>query len=137
MVMVMENETRIVAALYVSGENLQPESVTRAIGLEPTEVRRKGTPARAGPPIRKSEWCLMVSSRGEDSIEDCVCRVVAMVWPVRERLRSIVRKEGLELGVVVSVTIYGERPLYQLSAKTMGRLAELGAGFGLDIYDYS
>ena len=45
--------------------------------------------------------------------------------------------DSFDVGICCSVTIWEDRPIYDLSAKVIKRLADIGCEFGLDIYDYS
>jgi hypothetical protein len=60
-----------------------------------------------------------------------------MVWPHREKVRSFAREHNLSITLVCNVTIFDDRPVYELKPDTMEKLAWFGAEFGLDIFDYS
>ena len=47
------------------------------------------------------------------------------------------RKSGHQISVVCYITIWRDRPVYDLSRKVVKKLAEIEAEFGIDLYDYS
>lgn len=49
--------------LYLRGDNLVPDEVTRHIGLEPSRTQTKGLPLRADSPSRLSKFGLWVFTR--------------------------------------------------------------------------
>lgn len=71
------------------------------------------------------------------SIDDAVAEVLDAISPVRERVQQWSASNATQVGIECSVSIYNDRPIYELSAKTISRLADLRCGFVMDIFDYS
>jgi len=71
------------------------------------------------------------------SINDAVEEVLSLIWDKREKIKTYVDKQGHHSSVSVSVKIYEDRPVYDLSSETIYRLAELGCSVDLDLFDYS
>ncbi len=133
-----ESSPRINVSLWITGDGLDPMACTRHLGVVPTEVRVKGEARpRKLPPARSSSWALDLKNQRLYSTDEAVALILAPIWPVRDQLKHFVEKHKLEVFVAVNVTIYEDRPVYELSTKTMEKLVEIGAEFGLDIFDYS
>jgi hypothetical protein len=121
----------------VSGE-FDPDQLTELLCLDPTEIRRLGEDTPTGrAKVRKTSWCIEQVRYGDSSIEDAVCAMLEQIWRRRAEIVQFSTNWPVSIDLVVTVRFYEDRPLYSLSPPTMRRISDLGATFGLDIYDLS
>ena len=123
---------------YISGWDFDPAMVTLAIGLEPSEVwKQKHKHLLHRKDIPNTCWSLGIGKQRNYSVSEAVDEVLDLIWPKRAEIKKFVMNDSVNVGIDCSVTIWEDRPVYDLSAKVIKRLADLGCEFGLDIYDYS
>lgn len=122
----------------ISGWDFDPAMVTSAIGLEPSEVwKQKHAHLLHRKDIPNTCWSLGRGEQQNYSVSEAVDEVLDLIWPKRAEIKKFVMNDSFDVGIDCSVTIWEDRPVYDLSAKVIKRLADLGCEFGLDIYDYS
>ena len=122
----------------ISGRDFDPAMVTSAIGLEPSEVwKQKHEHLLHRKDIPNTCWSLGREKQQNYSVSEAVDEVLDLIWPKRAEIKKFVMHDSFDVGIDCSVTIWDDRPVYDLSAKVIKRLADLGCEFGLDIYDYS
>ena len=127
-----------ITALVTLGGDFVPEELTDELPLEPTSTWVQRRPElRERPDLSAAEWSIGVQKLPTYSVDDAVSAALDSMWEHRARIVEVTRKRGLSVSLTCSVTIWGERPVFELVGATVGRLAELGASFGLDIHDYS
>ena len=130
-------DRRIKAIFYVSGGDWDPITCTAALALEPTETRRRGVASRPqAPPAPENEWAIESEWVDVDSTDEPVAGLLERLWPVRSAVRGFVAANAASCGLVVVVEILAERPVYELTNLSLTRLADLGAAFSFDIYDF-
>jgi uncharacterized protein DUF4279 len=133
-----KNAPRISTHFYISGWDLDPDACTVEVGLEPSDVwRQKHDELRARADIPSVSWNIRRVRTDSYSVGESVDEILDLVWSSRERVKTFVNGKNVLVGVACSVTIQSDRPVYELSANTIRRLAELGCEFTLDIIDYS
>ena len=132
-----QQDPRIRVSFCVSGE-FAPEGLTRVVSITPSGIRRAGedTPRRLAK-VRRTSWCLEQVRYGDTSIEDAVCAMLDKIWRHRAEIVQFSTDWPVSIDFVVTVRFYEAQPLYSLSPPTMRRISDLGATFGLDIYDLS
>ena len=122
----------------ISGWDFDPAMVTSAIGLEPSEVwKQKHEHLLNRKDIPNICWSLGRGEQRNYSVSEAVDEVLDLIWPKRAEIKKFAINDSFDVGIDCSVTIWEDRPVYDLSAKVIKRLADLGCEFGLDIYDYS
>ncbi len=131
---------RITTFFAIGGEAVVPAECTARIGLEATdscaESVRRGTLVPSGEPhFRHPFWCLELTKEALDSTDDGLRRLLERLWPRRERVRELLRETGWKAMFGSTVTINEARPVYELSADTIRRLAFFEVEYGLDIFD--
>jgi hypothetical protein len=82
-------------------------------------------------------WLIRKSGRPFYSTDEAVNEILDAIWPARKAIREFAKLNAVDVGINCNVTIYEDRPAYELSTNTIDRLAQIGCGFGLDIFDYS
>jgi hypothetical protein len=117
----------------VLGWGLDPHDLTRQAGAIPDRVFM-GRPGVAEP-----AWCIELQSTACRSMNEAVAPLLDRVWPIRERLQHSAKSidPDVEFQLSCTIHVFRERPLYDLSASTIARLASLQASVILDILDYS
>ena len=126
------------ATFRVLGKELDPDEVTRALGLEPTQSLRSGqlvpTPTR----IRRQEtgvWLLKSEGRvGSTSLERHLVHLLDLLEPGLPALDELRRTRGLTTDFFcfwLSATGHGG-PIF--SAELLSRVAAIGAELGIDFY---
>jgi len=125
------NELKV--SLRVVGDELSPEEITRILGCQPTECRKKGDEIESKRFIRKAPtgvWLLR--SNGASTIDDAVSSLLDQVSndpSVWQKLTKQFRAEFF-VGIFSGTTQVG----ITLTASTIQRLSELGLSMGLDVY---
>lgn len=128
----------ITAHFFISGRDFDPAAVTAVLGIGPTEVwhqERQELKARADLPTVC--WKHGFKKKPFISIDDAVAEILDTIWPLRDRVQQWSGANATQVGVECSVSIYNDRPVYELSATTISRLSDLRCEFVLDIFDYS
>jgi hypothetical protein len=128
---------------WIGGDNLNPEEFTQVIGISPTDSGVKGTPS-PHPTLREqgktTPWTFWKINLNENSYntDEVIQKLLSRVWHRRDAILEYVRsKPGVEVGVLIAISIYDDRPVYELSRDTIGKLAYLGCDFAIDdIYDH-
>lgn len=126
------------AHFFLSGRDFDVDEVTKVIGIAPTETwrqSRRELVARRDLPTQC--WKFGYKNRPCESVDDIVSEVLGAIWPNRVRLLEYLENTPLDCGVECAVSIYGERPIYELLSETVKKIADLDCRFILDIYDYS
>jgi hypothetical protein len=127
---------RIRSGFEIRGDSLDTEECTRIVGISPTMVTHKGAPRASGRGVYPfTFWEFELIEPHSYSTDECMAHLIDVIWDTREDIVSFLKSPGLEAGFYSSVRITGERPVYELSAATVKRIAFFGAGYSLDIYD--
>jgi len=129
---------RITTTFVITGEDLDPADCTRRIGLEPTDVcvepKVTGKLVPSGEPyVRKPYWSVELKKQSSYSTDAELKKLLDLLWPKRAPIVAYLKATGYEATFVSSVTIEEDRPLYELSAETLKRLAYFNVEWGLDI----
>lgn len=124
--------------LVLSGKRIDIGECTKVIGIEPTSVWRQCIKKLIDHPLLpNAEWCVGIERRPCYSSDEAVSAVIEMIWPKHKRIKEYAQANNLNIGIVCLVAIPKDQPVYELSPKTMERMAILGARFSMDIHDYS
>ena len=134
------NCARTYAAFRLVGEDLDPEAVSRALGLEPDVARAKGeeiTAGRVGPARqqRTGIWSLSTENHlTSTSLDSHLGHLLGRIEPSRSQLEALRRDDDIRADFLCywrSATGHGGP---EVSAETLGRIAALGASLGIDFY---
>ena len=126
----------ISACFVIGGMDIDPDEVTAAVGLEPTKVwHAPEVTRRHAPDINTVEWQVALHHQRSYSTDEVVAAVLDTIWPQRDRIVAYLVRSGTNASMCCSVLIDEDRPVYELSAESVRRLAALGCEFGLDIFD--
>jgi Domain of unknown function (DUF4279) len=129
------------ATFRLVGERLDPEAITRATGLTPDRAVRTGDPVVSRGRIvsrrRTGVWWIGSArelSRTENHLEDHVCWLLDLLEPVADVVRELSVEQGLTADIGCGYFTSRWNSSFGFSAETLGRVANLGASLGLDIY---
>jgi uncharacterized protein DUF4279 len=127
------DEVNVALALY--SEELEPEEISRALGVQPTSAHRRGeSRGSRSPPYSLGAWLLKEHGRDAEPAEAVIDRLLKQlpedpaVWrdlSIRHKIQFIfgLHMTGWNKGLSI--------PLRQVT-----RIAELGASMEFDIYAY-
>jgi len=123
--------------LTLSGRDFDPDECTRAIGLEPTKIwQQRHEHLRARTDLDNVNWSVGIDEATGGTVSSAVDELLDRVWANRDAIVAHARSRGLRITLSCAVRIHTDAPEYLLAADTIGRVAELGAEFVLDIFDY-
>ncbi len=132
-----ETAPLITSAFGIWGDELDPAECTLATGLTPTELEIKGQPRPGGrPPVPVTNWGITLEKRRLYSLDKALSELLDLLWPQREKMLEFIASHSVSAIFSANVTIYQDRPEYNLSPDTLQRLAYFKVEFCLDIFDY-
>jgi hypothetical protein len=128
---------RYTVRLQIVGQALNPEEVTRTLGLMPTQARRKGEPKVEGT-TRKwtaNMWAFEVLPQGRDdwsSLGDALATALSAFSPVRDKVRAYSATNQVYLWCGHFTSSFDGGPT--LSPDLLRSLADFGVQLVLDTY---
>lgn len=132
----MEPDREIEATLCVAKKDFEFDSVTEALGIEPSDQWVQKHDHLKGTDLDYKSWQLSTGKVDSDSVSLVVEDLLVKVQGKEQVLKSLT-ESGFALTVVCSITIFKERPVYDLSKEAVAKIAEIGADFSMDLYDFS
>jgi len=127
---------RVRVSFVLAGDALDLDDCTQLLGLHPTDAGRRGDrPIGARFPRPSTSWVLELDRRVYD-LDDAVRELLEALWPRKEAVISLLGLPGVEAHLICNVEVFDESVVLGLTRHSIGRLAALGAAFGLDYYDY-
>ena len=117
---------------------MDTDKCTDAIGLSPTKIWRQRHERidLAHPEIPNTNWLIKLEDRALYSTDDGLAELFEIIWPARERIKSFLCLSGLKGEFASVVTMYEDRPLWQLKPATFTKLAWFGCEWTMDIFDH-
>ena len=118
---------------FVLVGDFDPDGISRATGLSPTKVRRKGDVLRSGVALEHSSWSIDSSLSPSDEFHEHLDHLLGRLRPGWTALCAL----GATHEAHVEAAIYcrqAQGPLVQISPAHGAAIAELGATLGFDIY---
>ena len=119
---------------FVLAGDFDPDEISRATGLTPSEVRRKGDTPRAGAAtLKKSSWSIDSGLTPSDEFHEHLDDLLGRLRPGWTALCALGKKHESH----VEAAIYcrqAQGPLVQVSPEHGAAIAELRATLGFDIY---
>jgi hypothetical protein len=138
-----EDPDRRQAAFRLIGERLDPDAVTRAIGLVPSSAHRKdeARPVR----LRSPElapwpvglWSLESADDGETnrlSMEGHLTYLLDQLEPKAETIRRLCGEQDLRADFYCGYFMHQSNSGFEFSAATLARISALNASLGFDVY---
>jgi hypothetical protein len=122
-------------SLSIYGADLEPDEVTRLLGIEPDRTHRRGMLRPSGRPYDLGMWS--ISMRGDNTTEPDVCAAIEMLL---DRIRvapdvwRVAVTDAQTRRVNVGLVLDAFNRDLDMRPDLLRRLAELGLELGLDIY---
>jgi len=128
---------RYTVELQIVGQDLNPEEVTRTLGLAPTQVRRKGEPKVEGATSKwtTNMWAFEVLPQGRDdwsSLGDALASVLSTFGPLRDRLHAYSAANQIYLWCGHFMSSFDGGPTF--SPGLLKSLGDFGVQLVLDTY---
>ncbi len=124
---------KVVFTLALYGENMDPEEVTRALGLQPTEAHRRGERRRpTSVPYKTGAWLL--SAESESPVEPEIVASTLLARLPRDDGLWLALSAAYDIRFTLGIFTTGWNRGFDLSNSTMRRISELGASVGFDLY---
>ena len=127
----------IKSCLAIGADDLDPDAITQQLGLEPTRIWRQKRKHLEELSVPNTQWVLEIETTSKDSVSEALDELIAVLWPIRDRVRELAQSASSWTWFVSTVIIHEDRPLYDLQPATIEKLAYWGCEWNLDIYDYS
>ena len=127
------DEVNVTLALY--SEELEPEEVSRALGVQPTHAHRRGE--RRGsrsPPSRTGAWFLEEHGRDAEPAEAIIDRLLKQLPEDPAVWRDLSTRHDIQFRFGLHMT--GWNKGLSIPLKQVTRIAELRASMEFDIYAY-
>jgi len=127
------DEINVTLALY--SEELEPEEISLALGVQPTSAHRRGERrGSSSPPSLSGAWFLKEHGRDAEGAEAIIERLLKQLPedPAVWRDLSIRHKIQFRFGLHMT----GWNKGLSIPLKQITRIAELGASMEFDIYAY-
>lgn len=126
---------RYTVELRIIGPELNPEQVTEHLGLQPTQVRRKGEPRSKTSNWTTTMWGIEVLPPGQDdwpSLEDGLNELLSVVGPIWSRITPYSTKNEVLLWCGHFTSSFDGGPSF--TPNLLKSLAGLGVKLYLDTY---
>lgn len=125
------DEVSVTLALY--SEALDPEEITRALGVGPTSAHRRGErPRPRSAPARTGAWFLGERGRDAEPAEAVIDRVLRQLPEDPAVWRELGSKHDIQLRFGIHMTGWNQG--LGISSKQVMQIAQLGAHMVFDIY---
>lgn len=129
-----DDQRRISTTLYVGGSSLDPNALSRVLGIEPTSVWRAGLPGvKDNPQFDQVIWRLKILKQPCGSLNDAVLAIHKML---SERLDEFVSfLTNNKCSVQVRCILFGDETkiVYQVEADMVRFLSLLGSSLSISI----
>ena len=130
-----EDEKWFEAALRISGENLSIEETTAKLGIEPTDVLRKGERRRGKYAIcRENVWTWRITEDSSEPFEQQFERSLPIIERRTKELRAIASAADVEAYWFLGFSSGNGQGMATFSPQLLARLSELGLELVLDLY---
>lgn len=124
--------------LRIAGQDLDPDEITRSLGISPTQVRRKGERRSGASVWTENMWAYEVFPSQRDSwssLSDGLTSLLNEVLPLKTRLQSFASANKIYLWCGHFTTDFDGGPT--LPPELLKLLGEFGVGLELDTYHQS
>jgi len=128
-------ESEIWAAFTLTGDDLDPDTVTAVTQLTPSDTWRKGDPfGRAGVMRHeRSGWSMKSSLPLDRELEDHIRNVLDGLRPRWSSVVPLTEIYATEIECVVK-SYGGDRPALHIDAEVLKSIADLNAALDIDLY---
>jgi len=98
-----------------------------------TVLRPETVPDSALP---EAWWAIEVVQHNQESTELAIIEALDLLNPLQDTIKDVASDSRLQIEMDCTVDIDTERPVIEVSAHSLKRLACLNAALGFEIYDY-
>lgn len=128
--------SKISAALVISGDNLDFDTCTAAMGAEPTStfVRDFDYDSTL---VSARQWTYETPKDLSESVDDTLQILLQRFLSRLSAVRNYCTEHEYDVEISCSVDVYDDRPLYELSVNTVEVLSVLRARFSMEVHDYT
>jgi hypothetical protein len=127
------DEVSVTLALY--SEELEPQEISRALGVEPTSAHRRGERrSPTSPPFLSVAWLLTERGRDAERAEAIIDRLLKQLPEDPEVWRDLMIRYEIQFRFGLHMKEWNKGLSIPLEQVT--RIAELGASMEFDIYAY-
>jgi hypothetical protein len=127
------DEVNVTLALY--GEELEPQEISRALGVEPTSAHRRGGRRRPkSPPYLSGAWLLTEHGRDAEPAEFVIDRLLRRLPEDPAVWRDLRMSHDIQVRFGLHMTVWNKG--LSIPWKHVTRIADLGASMEFDIYGY-
>lgn len=120
--------------MLVKGESVDRDMLARALALEPTVLAI--SEAQGLSPL-EDVCAFVLENLREYSTDDALRVLLGRVHPRVGETLDLGKAGGLAISFSCRVVIEVDRPIYELSPETVREIADFGAGFEMEILDFS
>jgi|ERR1700674_1777018 len=125
----------ITSAFVIEAEDFDAGEFAHATGLLPVSLAvNTSTHARGRGP--SSTLILDLQNRRLEDIDLGVSELLDLLWSFREPLGAYLKEKSISGRVISWVSIHKSRPIYELKADSLRRMAALNLSYCLEIFDY-
>ncbi len=130
--------TECVARLTLTGDDFDPDDVTRLVGFEPSKTWRKGD-QRGVSRLRYEHNGWSVHSPEVESLElqDQVRTLLGVLKQHWSKIASVREELGLDAEIACSIVIEGTAPWIHFDREVLALFVEMGAEIDVDILAFS
>ena len=123
------------ATLCVYHENLDPEELTRRLGVNPTTAFKRGFQrAAASRPMPHGAWLLRVAAPGPRTVEDQLRQLLMQLVVPPAVWASVIEEHRVRISIGLHMSAWNRG--FALSPTILAELAKLGVELGFDLYVY-
>lgn len=125
----------IEATFRISGSASDIVTLDKRLKLVEGEVikRPASVPVNA---MSESWWAIDVKMINQESTEDAIMKILDMIEPIRDVITEIADDKRFKIELDCEIIINDDRPMIEVSAQTLKRVANINAELGFEIFDY-
>jgi hypothetical protein len=127
--------SKLSAILSVSGESLDFQKCSQYIGLIATSNFER-TYDYDSSLVPHRQWSFATEKVERESVDDAVVQLIQHI-PSIERLSEFAANNEYDIEIICQIDVYEDRPILELSNRTIQILCQLNARFSMDIHDYT
>ncbi|MGF1670613.1 MAG: DUF4279 domain-containing protein [Balneolaceae bacterium] len=134
---IKKTESPLISSLMIiGGNNWNPDDCTNKVGLKPENIWRQPEQYIINGK-RRIEWIIGFRKKEFYDTNDALLFLFDMIWEHKEKIKSFVNEQKLDLSIICNITIWKDRPLYSFSSEALKKLAWFECELVIDIFDYS
>lgn len=126
---------RIETIFRISGSAMDIAALNKKLKTIEGKVthRRESIPVDAMP---EAWWATNVNMCNQESTENSIVKILDKIEPIRDVLTGIAGDARFKIGLDCEIIINDDRPMIEVSAQTLKRVANINAELGFEVFDY-